>query len=662
MASPSATVTERAPPAGHRTLSPRLMLLIGGVALILQLLFLIPAVANYLRGYDGFLAQLPGGAAAFSIGKTGPAFYMPPDSGSAFSRELLRTGSFAAIFSAGYWLMLDRSRSRSASYWIVCGVLVGSVAGLLSFLVWSVPVWLGAPSRALANQNLATIFGSTGTFASGAGNGMAVGLLVGTGFTILLREQRRRFGPDAAATPTPSPGIAAPVVIGLLWIFVFDSTRFARLVSGSSIGATLLRLLRPSFPWNAFPNGWLDVRMSLPTYLLLVPLAFAAYNAYFAHAWEAGRNRWVTFGARWAASGAALTMLVFAQAMRSEVLLEFNVDRASGRRLLFHGIRYLQLPTEALAVVGLAIAALSMLVRKRSAPAGPIWRAPQGYVYRPAAGPGPMPAAAGSFYVPRTPKRLSPARAWVGAGLATMLGVFGTTAVQLAMALPDSRSNPSLPTTDPDPPQAMTYPTATGPACPTEEPFQCVAADSGDVDGDGAIDQVALYIEPPDLNPTLTVRVVYARGTTEEQTIDAAIAIALLGVTDLDGDGREEVAFLHDGGAHTSYGTFLGTAVTGQLHPVGFGVGEVVIDSSAAMDAGFSCPDLDGDGRPELVTTAVFVEFGQDIEVARTSYRWVDDRLEQIDQTVETIAGDIPSAALEDEAGAHCGDLSRWGG
>jgi hypothetical protein len=202
--------------------------------------------------------------------------------------------------------------------------------------------------------------------------------------------------------------------------------------------------------------------------------------------------------------------------------------------------------------------------------------------------------------------------------------------------------------------------------CPGDRAHRCVATDTGDVDGDGRADQVGLYIEPSgDTSAPIpvTVRVVYAAGGTDEHRVEGPEwGAALLGVTDLDGDGREEVAFLHDGGAHSAIGSFVGTAGTGSLHPVGF-EGRVLYDGSAAGHAGFSCPDVDGDGRRELVVEGAYDNDDGTVRVLAETYRWAGDRLELVDTADEARppAGDADGNGTDDLRdavyGPRCGDL-----
>jgi hypothetical protein len=215
---------------------------------------------------------------------------------------------------------------------------------------------------------------------------------------------------------------------------------------------------------------------------------------------------------------------------------------------------------------------------------------------------------------------------------------------------------------------------AAGPLCPDAPAATCVATDTGDIDGDGRVDKVAVYYSPlsPGVTPPfpdsvqVTLRVEYAAGTREEVDVTGnPHGIGLLGATDLDGDGREEVAWIYDAGAHSRIGGFVGTTSTGHLHVVGYAEPEVLYDSSIFVAAGFTCPDVDGDGRKELVTITHWDDSTgatTDIDVYTTTYRWDGDRLVKTDEHEETIPrvdadGDSVDDRRGDVRGPHCGDL-----
>jgi hypothetical protein len=193
----------------------------------------------------------------------------------------------------------------------------------------------------------------------------------------------------------------------------------------------------------------------------------------------------------------------------------------------------------------------------------------------------------------------------------------------------------------------------------------CRSEATGDIDGDGRPDQVALWSpEDPDWQTgPYAVSVVYASGETEEIEIASDPALGqILGVADLDGDGRDEVAYVAVPGAHTYWGGFLGTGGTGHLHRVGFDDETALIDSSAAFSGGFSCPDVDGDGRRDLAVVFAASD-GRTVEVHRETYRWQGGRLQKTADTTDTVPardddGDGVEDAREGLAAVDCPGLS----
>jgi hypothetical protein len=213
-------------------------------------------------------------------------------------------------------------------------------------------------------------------------------------------------------------------------------------------------------------------------------------------------------------------------------------------------------------------------------------------------------------------------------------------------------------------------PAPTTPAdCAPEGGLTCVGTDSGDVDGDGRPDAVSLYTVPaePEEQGPVTVWVAFATGVVEEYPVTGLPSAAqLLGVTDLNGDGREEIAYIHDGGAHTAWGWFVGIDESGRLGPVGFTEERALLDGSATSTAGFTCPDVDGDGRNELVLAGGFTDDGVTAQVSRTVYRWRGDVLELDGTDTGTAsAEDGDGDGTEDfrvgRSGVDCGDLAAPG-
>ncbi len=207
-----------------------------------------------------------------------------------------------------------------------------------------------------------------------------------------------------------------------------------------------------------------------------------------------------------------------------------------------------------------------------------------------------------------------------------------------------------------------------GPACPPAGDVICLDTDSGDVDGDGTTDEVALYadhVDPPaGLVETFDVRVVYGTGADETHAVPAGVdAAVLLGVTDVDGDGREEIAYSYPEGDRVASVGFLGRGRTGALHLVGEDVaGPLLVDGRAGTASGFSCRDVDHDGRTDvLLEYAYFADDGEP-RVNQSTLSWQDDLwVKGPEEVVAAAAGDKDADGvedfLEDARRVDCGDL-----
>jgi len=207
----------------------------------------------------------------------------------------------------------------------------------------------------------------------------------------------------------------------------------------------------------------------------------------------------------------------------------------------------------------------------------------------------------------------------------------------------------------------------TGPACPpADRGMVCVGVDRGDVDGDGRLDDVAVAtVQPHEFDQLpITVRVRYATGKVEQATVDGIPYLAhLVGVTDLDGDGREEIALYTDGGAHSMVGLFMGTTSTGHLHRVGFEEPRGLWDGAALSDGSFYCPDLDGDGRNEFVLWGSAADPDTRVaDVSRERFHWDGDVLVSDGTAQEQVSYDdtdgngVPD--FREVGGDGCGDLA----
>ena len=239
---------------------------------------------------------------------------------------------------------------------------------------------------------------------------------------------------------------------------------------------------------------------------------------------------------------------------------------------------------------------------------------------------------------------------------------------------PSSTTTTSVPGTDPSAGGSSGDSGGTGGVAPPQAPAPCpidrtcVGTGSGDIDGDGGADAVGLYAAAASGRDTgpITVRVVFASREVAEHTVTGVVAAAqLLGVADLDSNGRDEVVYLHDSGASTGFGSFLGLR-GGGLGPVGFTEAQPLVGGSATAVNGFSCPDVDGDGRNEVVLSSGYTDDGVTAQVRRQVYRWQGDALVVVEDTPGTAPatdqdGDGVQDFREGRSGVDCGGLEAPG-
>ena len=204
--------------------------------------------------------------------------------------------------------------------------------------------------------------------------------------------------------------------------------------------------------------------------------------------------------------------------------------------------------------------------------------------------------------------------------------------------------------------------------CPSQAGIACVERAEGDVDGDGAVDAVALFYSSSTAHRRGACGSHHGAGRVRRRRDRGGHArrlghaARLVSVADLDGDERDEVVYVVRV-ADTSVGGFAGTAGTRALHPVGFDEPTALFGASLELIAGFSCPDLDGDGARELVMGHASFRDGTATLTTQT-YRWVGDRLEPDGgrREEDEPADDRRAGQIRSEVrGPRCGGLDEPG-
>lgn len=217
--------------------------------------------------------------------------------------------------------------------------------------------------------------------------------------------------------------------------------------------------------------------------------------------------------------------------------------------------------------------------------------------------------------------------------------------------------------------------------CPSDDGSPCLAevdkkvdlgSRSGDIDGDGESEEVSLTFE---VTKGGTNKLVVSTTPTSGKRIDWLVnpdteesVAKWLGITDINGDGRDEILVVFSAGAHSELIRALEYSNNG-LAPLRGGFGDALsIDRSLASYLGFSCEK--SSGRSRLITSGFSLnwdssppqyEGGQSVYEADAggAMNLVDER--DINYSAVLIDGQ-PSAskAVTDLAGAHCPGLDVW--
>jgi hypothetical protein len=163
-----------------------------------------------------------------------------------------------------------------------------------------------------------------------------------------------------------------------------------------------------------------------------------------------------------------------------------------------------------------------------------------------------------------------------------------------------------------------------------------VDAVEGDLDGDGQLDSVSL---PEQTDYTVVVRVELSSGSTTTLEVSATPG-ALIGTSDVNGDGRDEV-FLHAGGASTALVTLLTLDENDRLRQVTIDAGDHLdpfqfhAGSSMGASLGAFCENarlhlrtFRRDSRPEggFIESGALTEQVYEIEGTRAVLISQDDR------------------------------------
>lgn len=197
---------------------------------------------------------------------------------------------------------------------------------------------------------------------------------------------------------------------------------------------------------------------------------------------------------------------------------------------------------------------------------------------------------------------------------------------------PGTTSPPIVPEEQPTRPAAAGADTCE----PLEPPpgMRCDSAASGDMDGDGRPDTFALFVEEGgDVERGVLARAVLADGRVLDLMLDAEVhsataeSVEVVGLTDADGDGRDEgFAILHRGASTVFAGIFsIDDGVLSRVHTTDGEPFAIAAGGSVTHGDGGEC-FADG----ELVLRALSSRQAGGYRWTEETYRWVDGTLERV--------------------------------
>lgn len=217
------------------------------------------------------------------------------------------------------------------------------------------------------------------------------------------------------------------------------------------------------------------------------------------------------------------------------------------------------------------------------------------------------------------------------------------------------------------------------PFCPHDDSGQCVAqidkrvdlgSRTGDLDGDGRSEKVNLSIEGVKQGTgKLTVRAALTGGARIDQVVgaeDQDLFVDWLGITDMNGDKKGDVAFARSVGAHTIV-VEIYTEQAGRLVRIPGDLTELYLDGVQSAYVGFRCSVENS--QAQVVTFRSYRDHSGSFDLSTFSYvgeetTYVADNAGLLKKTGSrsvnySAEGDVPLEVVS-RGGAHCEGLDMW--
>ena len=202
-------------------------------------------------------------------------------------------------------------------------------------------------------------------------------------------------------------------------------------------------------------------------------------------------------------------------------------------------------------------------------------------------------------------------------------------------------------------------------ACPTSSTVVCIRSVSGDVNGDGQVDQVGVTYDKTKCDTStggllgcmVVVHVVLSTGMSFNtnftvSSIEDVTNVSFLGLTNLLNNGHQQIVLASDGCSSGCGKVYVYELTNSGLRLVAFNGGAGLYDANGGISSGFTCDTQ----KHQIVTFLSETGFDQDGPAVVDVY--------QPDGSNMTLVGHSTQSYLASQTqaldGAHCPGLSRY--